>query len=117
MRHKKKGRKLNRNSSHRKSMFRNMIISLIKHESIKTTLVKAKELRRYFEPLIAIAKKNTLHSRRLLISKIYDKKIVNKLIFNIIPKLINCKGGYIRILKYGFRKGDNALMAYVELSN
>ncbi len=117
MRHKKIGRKFNRNSSHRKSMFKNMVISLINFEIIKTTLFKAKELRRIFEPLLNLSKKNNLFNRRLLISKIGDKNIVNKLFFNLAPRFKNYKGGYLRILKCGFRKGDCSPMAYVEILN
>ncbi len=117
MRHKKIGRKLNRNSSHRKSMFKNMIISLINYEIIKTTLLKAKELRRIFEPLLNISKKNNLYNRRLLISRIGNNNVVDKLFFNLAPRFKNYKGGYIRILKCGFRKGDCAPMAYIEILN
>ncbi len=117
MRHKNIGRKLNRNSSHRKAMFKNMIISLINFEIIKTTLFKAKELRRFFEPLLNLSKKNNLFNRRKLISKIGNKSIVNKLFFVLAPRFKNYEGGYIRILKCGFRKGDCSPMAYVEILN
>ncbi len=117
MRHKKIGRKLNRNSSHRNSMFKNMIISLIRYEIIKTTIFKAKELRRKFDPLLNIAKNNNLHNRRLLISKIGNNEAINKLFFNLAIKFKNYKGGYLRILKCGFRKGDCSPMAYVEIIN
>ncbi len=117
MRHKKIGRKLNRNSSHRKSMFKNMIVSLIRYEIIKTTLYKAKELRRKFEPLLNLAKNNNLYNRRLLISKIGNNKIVDKLFFSLAIRFKDCRGGYLRILKCGYRKGDCSPMAFVEIIN
>ncbi|WMC20180.1 MAG: 50S ribosomal protein L17 [Enterobacteriaceae bacterium PSpyr] len=115
MRHKKSGKLLNRNSSHRKLMFRNMICSLINHEIIKTTLVKAKELKRFIEPIITISKKDIIKNRRLVFMKIRNNKIINKLFTKIAPIYLKRHGGYTRILKCGFRKGDNALMAYIEL--
>ncbi len=116
MRHKKIGRKLNRNSSHRNSMFKNMLSSLIKYEFIKTTLPKAKELRSYFESILTIAILKKKDSFNYLFSYIRDKNIIYKLINIIVPKFNNfIGGGYIKILKCGFRKGDNAPMAYVEI--
>ncbi len=114
MRHKNCGRKLNRNSSHRKSMFRNMLISFINYENIRTTLAKAKELRILVERVVNISFVNNISNRRLLFSRIRNKIIVNKL-FNILgPKYINFNGGYTRILKCGFRNGDNSPIAYIE---
>jgi len=115
MRHRKAGRKLNRNSSHRRAMFRNMTASLIEHELIKTTLPKAKELRRVAEPLITLAKEDTVAKRRLAFSRLRDKAAVGKLFSEIAPRYAQRPGGYLRILKCGFRAGDNAPMAYVEL--
>jgi large subunit ribosomal protein L17 len=115
MRHRKSGRKLNRNSSHRKAMFQNMAVSLLKHEMIKTTLPKAKSLRSVVEPIITIAKNDTVASRRLAYNRLQDKQILGKLFTEIGPKNKARPGGYIRILKCGFRKGDNAPMAIVEL--
>ncbi len=117
MRHLKRGRKLNRNSSHRKLMFRNMINSLINFEIIKTTLSKAKELRIFIEPLITFSKNNNLHIRRLLFSKIRNIKNIYKLLNVLGPRFKKIFGGYTRILKCGYRKGDNALMAYIEILN
>ena len=115
MRHMKSGRKLNRTSSHREAMFRNMASSLIKHELIRTTLPKAKELRRVAEPLITLAKTDGVANRRLAFSRLRDKQAVGKLFVEIGPRYRERPGGYLRILKCGFRPGDNAPMAYVEL--
>lgn len=115
MRHNNALRKLNRSSSHRAAMFRNMSNSLLKHEVIKTTLPKAKELRRYVEPVITLAKIPTLANRRLAFNRLRDRDNVTKLFSELGPRYITRPGGYIRILKYGFRKGDNAPMALVEL--
>jgi large subunit ribosomal protein L17 len=114
MRHRKSGRHLSRRTGHRKSMFRNMIASLVKHERIKTTLPKAKELRRFAEPLITLAKVDTVANRRLAFSRIRDKESVRKLFAEIAPKSKNRMGGYLRILKCGFRQHDCASMAIVE---
>jgi|TARA_B100000959_G_C14993299_1_gene629002 large subunit ribosomal protein L17 len=115
MRHRESGRKLNRNSSHRKAMFRNMAISLIEHEMIKTTLPKAKELRRIAEPLITMAKIDNVAKRRLAFSRLRDRNIVTKLFNELGPRYKERPGGYLRILKCGFRAGDKAAMAIVEL--
>lgn len=115
MRHRQSGRKLNRNSSSRKAMFRNMTASLMRHELIKTTLPKAKELRRVAEPLITIAKQDSVANRRLAFSRIRDRDVVTKLFNELGPRYESRPGGYLRILKCGFRAGDNAPMAYVEL--
>ncbi|GAA6169794.1 50S ribosomal protein L17 [Sessilibacter corallicola] len=115
MRHRKSGRKLNRNSSHRKAMFSNMAASLVEHELIKTTLPKAKELRRVAEPLITLAKKDSVANRRLAFSRVRNDAVVGKLFTEIGPRYQDRPGGYIRILKCGFRTGDKAPMAYVEL--
>ncbi|WP_132539618.1 50S ribosomal protein L17 [Plasticicumulans lactativorans] len=115
MRHHKSGRKLNRTSSHRQAMFRNMAASLITHEVIKTTLPKAKELRRVAEPLITLAKTDSLAGRRLAFSRLRDRDAVTKLFGELGPRYKIRPGGYLRILKCGFRAGDNAPMAYVEL--
>lgn len=115
MNHRMSGRKLNRTSSHRKAMFQNMTISLVRHELIKTTLPKAKELRRVIEPLITMAKEDKLHNRRLSFDRIRDRETVTKLFNELGPRYSARPGGYVRILKCGFRKGDNAPMAYVEL--
>ncbi|HEY7884745.1 MAG TPA: 50S ribosomal protein L17 [Cellvibrionaceae bacterium] len=115
MRHRHSGRKLNRNSSHRKAMFRNMTASLVEHELIKTTLPKAKELRRYAEPLITLAKQDSVANRRLAFSRLRSPKAVGKLFAELGPRYESRPGGYLRILKCGHRAGDNALMAYVEL--
>ena len=115
MRHRNSGRKLNRNSSHRKAMFRNMTISLVEHEKIKTTLPKAKELRGFAEPLITLAKKDNLSNRRLAFDRIRSKSAVGKLFGELGPRYQTRPGGYLRILKCGFRSGDNAPMAIVEL--
>ncbi len=115
MRHRKSGRQLNRNSSHRKAMFRNMACSLIEHEVIKTTVPKAKELKRVAEPLITLAKSDSVANRRLAFSRMRDKAAVGKLFSEIGPRYQERPGGYTRILKCGFRAGDAAPMAYVEL--
>lgn len=115
MRHQKSGRKLNRNSSHRKAMFRNMSASLIEHELIRTTLPKAKELRRIAEPLITLAKKDTVANRRLAFARLRDNAAVAKLFTELGVRYQERPGGYLRILKCGNRPGDNAPMAYVEL--
>lgn len=115
MRHRLGLRKLNRTSSHRLAMLRNMSVSLLKHEAIKTTLPKAKELRRVVEPLITLSKKPSLANRRLAFDRLRDREIVVKLFDEIGPRYANRPGGYLRILKCGFRVGDNAPMAYVEL--
>ncbi len=115
MRHRKSGRKLNRNSSHRKAMFKNMAVSLLEHELIKTTLPKAKELRRVAEPLITLAKNDSVANRRLAFARTRDNAVVAKLFNELGPRYQARPGGYIRILKCGFRSGDAAPMAYVEL--
>ena len=115
MRHRESGRKLNRNSSHRKAMFRNMAASLIEHEIIKTTLPKAKELRRVAEPLITMAKIDSVAKRRIAFSRIRDRNVVTKLFNELGPRYKTRPGGYLRILKCGFRTGDKAPMAIVEL--
>ena len=122
MRHRKSGRHLNRTSAHRKAMFQNMANALFRHELIKTTLPKAKELRRVAEPLITLAKKDSVHARRLAFARLRDKEMVGKLFAELGPryrerdlKYPNGGGGYLRILKCGYRTGDAAPMAYVEL--
>lgn len=116
MRHKLAGRKLNRTSAHRKAMFQNMSVSLIEHEIIKTTLPKAKDLRRVIEPIITHAKNNdTVAARRLAFARLRDRDAVQKLFATLAPRYKARAGGYVRILKCGFRAGDNAPMAYVEL--
>ena len=115
MRHRKSGRQLNRNSSHRKAMFSNMASSLVKHEIIKTTVPKAKELRRVIEPLITLAKTDSVANRRLAFARTRDNEVVGKLFSELGPRFEGRPGGYTRILKCGFRAGDNAPMAYVEL--
>lgn len=115
MRHRKSGRQLNRNSSHRQAMFRNMAASLFEHEAIKTTLPKAKELRRVAEPLITLAKEDSVAKRRVAFSRLRDKEAVGKLFSELGPRYKARPGGYLRILKCGFRPGDNAPMAFVEL--
>jgi large subunit ribosomal protein L17 len=115
MRHRHGLRKLNRTSSHRLAMFRNMAASLLRHEVIKTTLPKAKELRRVVEPLITLGKKPSLHNRRLAFDRLRDREVVVKIFDTLGPRYSKRNGGYLRILKMGFRKGDNAPMAYVEL--
>jgi len=115
MRHRQSGRQLNRNSSHRSAMFRNMSASLIRHEIIRTTLAKAKELRRVVEPMITTAKTDTVANRRLIFSRLRDKEMLGKLFSEIGPRYESRPGGYLRILKCGNRPGDAAPMAYVEL--
>ena len=115
MRHQKSGRKFNRTSSHREAMFKNMAASLFKHELIRTTLPKAKELRRVAEPLITLAKTDGVANRRLAFSRLRDKEAVGKLFVELGPRFRERPGGYVRILKCGFRAGDSAPMAYVEL--
>lgn len=115
MRHGKSGRQLNRNSSHRKAMFKNMASSLFEHEIIKTTLPKAKELRRFAEPLITLAKSDSVANRRIAFARLRDKGTVSKLFSELGPRYNERPGGYLRIMKCGFRTGDVAPMAYVEL--
>lgn len=115
MRHRKSGRQLNRNSSHRKAMFRNLVSALVEHEIIKTTTPKAKELRMVVEPLITLAKVDSVANRRLAFARIRNKETVAKLFNELGPRFANRAGGYTRILKCGFRAGDNAPMAYIEL--
>ena len=115
MRHRKSGRQLSRNSSHRKAMLRSMTVSLVEHEIIKTTLIKAKELRMVAEPLITLAKNDSVANRRLAFNRTRDKATVGKLFTDLGPRYTERPGGYIRILKCGMRAGDNAPMAYVEL--
>ena len=116
MRHHKSGRKLNRNSSHRAAMFRNMAVSLLRHEQLETTLPKAKELRRVAEPLITLAKTATLANRRLAYSRLRDREMVGKLFDDIGVRFKERPGGYLRILKTGYRRGDSAPMALVQLT-
>ncbi|CAG18785.1 50S ribosomal protein L17 [Photobacterium profundum] len=115
MRHRKSGRQLNRNSSHRKAMFSNMASSLVSHEIIKTTLPKAKELRRVIEPLITLAKTDSVANRRLAFARTRDNAVVAKLFTELGPRFAKRPGGYTRIMKCGFRTGDKAPMAYIEL--
>lgn len=115
MRHRHSGRQLGRNSSHRKAMFKNMAVSLLRHEIIKTTLPKAKELRRVVEPLITRGKEDSVANRRIIFARTRDKEITAKLFTEIGPRYQERPGGYVRILKCGFRKGDRAPMAYIEL--
>ena len=115
MRHRLGLRKLNRTSSHRLAMLRNMTVSLLRHEVIKTTLPKAKELRRVAEPILTLGKSPSLANRRLAFDRLRDRDIVTKLFGELGPRYAKRNGGYLRILKYGFRKGDNAPMALVEL--
>jgi large subunit ribosomal protein L17 len=115
MRHRKSGRKLGRNSSHRKAMFRNMATSLVRHETIRTTLPKAKELRRVVEPLITLAKEDGVAKRRLAFDRLRDKEAVGKLFTELGPRFKDRPGGYLRILKTGPRPGDAAPMAIVQL--
>ena len=115
MRHRKSGRQLSRNSSHREAMFRNMAVSLFEHEVIKTTLPKAKELRRVTEPLITLAMEDSVANRRLAFSRTRSKAAVGKLFAELGPRYAERPGGYTRILKCGFRPGDSAPMAYIEL--
>ena len=115
MRHRKSGRKFNMNSSHRKALFSNMVTSLFKHELIKTTLPKAKELRSFAEPLITLSKEDSVAKRRLAFARLRDREVVTKLFNELGPRYKNRAGGYLRIMKCGFRPGDDAPMAYVEL--
>src|SRR5579872_3629312 len=115
MRHRKSGRYFGRNSSHRKAMFKNMMVSLLKHELINTTLAKAKELRSYLEPMITLAKVDSVHNRRLAFARLRDRETVTKLFNEIGPHFKQRPGGYLRILKCGYRKGDAAPMAIIEL--
>lgn len=115
MRHRNSGRQLNRNSEHRKAMFRNMVSSLVEHELIKTTLPKAKELRRFAEPLITLGKEDSVANRRLAFNRVRSKSTVGKLFNELGPRYEGRPGGYLRILKCGVRAGDKAPMAYVEL--
>jgi large subunit ribosomal protein L17 len=115
MRHRKSGRKFNMNSSHRKALFSNMANSLFKHELIKTTLPKAKELRSFAEPLITLSKEDNVAKRRLAFARLHDRDMVTKLFNELGPRYKNRAGGYLRIMKCGFRTGDDAPMAYVEL--
>lgn len=115
MRHRYSGRKLNRNSAHRKATLQALTNALFRHEAIKTTLPKAKELRRVAEPLITLAKEDSVHKRRVAFARLRDKETVGKLFSELGPRYKNRPGGYLRILKCGFRPGDNAPMAYVEL--
>lgn len=115
MRHRNSGRKFSRTSSHRKAMFSNMCTSLIEHELIKTTLPKAKELRGYIEPLITVSKKDSVASRRFVFNKLRSKSAVGKLFTTLGPRYSERPGGYVRVLKCGFRPGDNAPMAIIEL--
>src|SRR5580704_9341360 len=115
MRHRNSGRNFSRTSSHRKAMFKNMMVSLLKHEFIKTTVPKAKELRRFIEPMITLAKIDSVHNRRLAFSRLRDRDMVTKLFNEIGPHFQQRPGGYLRVLKCGYRKGDNAPMAVVQL--
>lgn len=115
MRHRNSGRSFSRTSSHRKAMFSNMCCSLIEHEQIKTTLPKAKELRRYIEPLITVSKADSVAARRHVFDRLRSKSAVGKLFTNLGPRFVERPGGYVRVLKCGFRAGDNAPMAIVQL--
>jgi len=115
MRHRQSGRKLNRTTSHREAMFKNMAASLVRHEMIRTTLPKAKELRRVVEPLITLGKSDSVANRRLAFARVRDREIVSKLFNELGPRYKERPGGYLRILKCGYRDGDNAPMAIVEL--
>ncbi|MDX1838461.1 50S ribosomal protein L17 [Legionella taurinensis] len=115
MRHRNTGRSFSRTSSHRKAMFSNMCCSLIEHELIKTTLPKAKELRKFIEPLITVSKKDSVASRRHVFDRLRSKSAVGKLFTNLGPRYVERPGGYVRVLKCGFRPGDNAPMAIIEL--
>jgi large subunit ribosomal protein L17 len=115
MRHRNIGRQLSRNSSHRKATLQALTVSLLRHELIKTTLPKAKELRRVAEPLITLGKKDSVHTRRLAFARLRDKEMVGKLFTDLGPRFQARPGGYLRILKCGYRAGDNAPMAYVQL--
>jgi large subunit ribosomal protein L17 len=115
MRHRHSGRQLNRNASHRKAMFRNMVSSLVEHEIIKTTVAKAKELRGFAEPLITLSKNDSVANRRLAFNRLRNKETVGKLFTELGPRYVERPGGYLRIIKCGLRTGDKAPMAYVEL--
>lgn len=115
MRHRHSGRQLNRNSSHRKAMFQNMVVSLVEHELIKTTLAKAKELRRFAEPVITLSKVDSVANRRLAFDRLRNDRAVGKLFNELGPRYESRPGGYLRVLKCGLRAGDKAPMAYVEL--
>lgn len=115
MRHRKSGRQLNRNASHRQAMYRNMVASLVAHEVIRTTVPKAKELRRVVEPLITRAKADSVANRRVVFSRVRDRQVVTKLFDELGPRYQQRPGGYTRILKCGFRPGDQAPMAFIEL--
>ena len=115
MRHRHTGRQLNRNASHRKAMFKNMAVSLLRHEQIKTTVPKAKELRKVVEPLITLAGNGTVANRRLAFARLRDREMVSKLFDDLGPHFADRPGGYTRILKCGYRVSDNAPMAYVQL--
>jgi large subunit ribosomal protein L17 len=115
MRHRKSGRQLNRNSSHRKAMFQNMTVSLLQHEIIHTTLPRAKELRRITEPFITMAKTDSVHKRRVAFNRLRDRDTVTKLFNELGPRFKDRPGGYLRILKAGYRSGDKAPMAYIEM--
>ena len=115
MRHRSGLRKLNRTSSHRLAMFRNMTVSLLRHELIKTTLPKAKELRRVAEPILTLGKTPSLANRRLAFARLRDREMVTKLFDELGPRYATRNGGYLRVLKFGFRQGDNAPMALIEL--
>lgn len=115
MRHRKSGKKLGRTSSHRKAMFQNMMASLIEHQTIRTTVTKAKELRRFVEPMITLSKTDTVANRRLAFDRLRDRDAVQKLFETIGPASAQRPGGYTRVLKCGYRQGDNAPMAYVQL--
>jgi large subunit ribosomal protein L17 len=117
MHHRKSGRRLGRNSSHRKAMFRNMAVSMFKHETIKTTVAKAKELRRVVEPLITLAKEDSVANRRLAFDRLRDKEAVGKLFSELGPRFKDRPGGYLRVLKIGPRPGDAAPMAIVMLTD
>jgi large subunit ribosomal protein L17 len=115
MRHCNRGRNFSRTGSHRKAMFKNMMVSLLKHELIKTTVPKAKEIRMFIEPIITLAKVDSVHNRRLAFARLRDRDAVQKLFNDIAPHFKNRPGGYLRLLKCGYRKGDNAPMAFIEL--
>ena len=115
MRHRNTGRQLSRNSSHRKAMLQNLAASILRHEVVKTTVPKAKEVRRVVEPLITLAKEDTVANRRLAFARLRDREMVTKLFTDLGPHFKERPGGYLRILKAGFRAGDNAMMAYVQL--
>ncbi|MDX1442812.1 MAG: 50S ribosomal protein L17 [Gammaproteobacteria bacterium] len=115
MRHRNTGRQLSRNSSHRKAMLQNLAASILRHEVVKTTVPKAKEVRRVVEPLITLAKEDTVANRRLAFARLRDREMVTKLFTELGPHYKERPGGYLRILKAGFRAGDNAMMAYVQL--